>query len=90
MRPILPGLAVTYWSVFHRWVNNAKQRSPRQRTERISAFRARVPMSSSLTRRLLHRDMDAVTSAFVPGIGQHRRSLQERLQHAQDILPGRG
>jgi hypothetical protein len=47
MRPILPGLAVTCWRVFQRWVNSAKPRSPRQRTERSSAFRAWVSMSSS-------------------------------------------
>ena len=49
MRPILPGLAVTCWSVFHRWVNSAKPRSPRHRTDRSSALRARVSMSSSLS-----------------------------------------
>ena len=49
MRPIFEGLAVTCWSVRQRWVNSAKPRSPRHRTERKSALRARVSMSSSLT-----------------------------------------
>ena len=40
--------------------------------------------------RLLHRDVDAVTSAFVARISQHRHRIQERPQHAQDILPCRG
>ena len=39
--------------------------------------------------RLLHRDVDAVTCAFITRIGQHRHGVQERPQHAQDILPGR-
>jgi len=34
--------------------------------------------------------VDAVTSAFVPGIGQHGHGLQERPQHAQDVLAGGG
>ena len=53
--------------------------SPRQRTERVSAFRARVSLSGSMPGRLADRDVDAVTYAFVacsaspgkpPGIGR--------------------
>jgi hypothetical protein len=39
---------------------------------------------------LLDRDVDAVTSTFVAGIGQHGHGLQERPQHAQDVLAGGG
>ena len=39
---------------------------------------------------LLHRDVDPVTCAFVPGIGQRRHDIQERPQHRQDLLPRRG
>jgi len=31
-----------------------------------------------------------MTSAFIPGIGQHRHGIAERPQHAQHVLPGRG
>jgi hypothetical protein len=31
--------------------------------------------------------MDTMTCAFVSRIGQHRHGVQERPQHAQDILP---
>jgi len=40
--------------------------------------------------RLLCRDVNSVTSTFVAGISQHRHGVQERPQHAQDILPGGG
>ena len=39
---------------------------------------------------LLHRDVDAVTCAFVAGIGQDGHGFQERPQHAQDVLAGGG
>jgi hypothetical protein len=88
MRPILP---VTCWSVFHRWVSSAKPRSPRQRTKRISAFRGPGADIQFLDPSgLLHRDVDTVTCAFVPGIGQDGHGVQERAQHGQHVLPGRG
>ena len=61
MRRIIPGLSVAYCRVHQR----AKPCSPRQRTERVSAFRARVMLSGSMPGRLVDRDVDAVTYAFV-------------------------
>jgi len=40
--------------------------------------------------RLPHRDVDTVTCAFVARIGQHGHDVQERAQHREDILAGRG
>jgi hypothetical protein len=75
---------------FHRWVSSAKPRSPRQRTERISAFRAPgTDVQLFDSGRLLHRDMNAVTSAFITRVGQHQHGIAERPQHAQHVLPGR-
>src|SRR6266566_4596187 len=49
MGPISLGLAVTFWSVFHRWERSAKPLSPRHLAELSSIFLVRVLMSSSLT-----------------------------------------
>ena len=38
----------------------------------------------------LYRDVDAVTCAFVAGIGQDGHGAQERPQHREDIFPCRG
>ena len=46
MSPILLGLAVMCWRVRQRPVSRANPRSPRQRSERSSALRVRVPVSS--------------------------------------------
>ena len=55
------GLSVACYRAHQR----AKPCSPRQRTERVSAFRARVSLSGSMPGRLADRDVDAVTYAFV-------------------------
>src|SRR6266568_895947 len=49
MGPIWLGLAVTFWSVFHRWESSAKPLSPRHLAELSSIFLVRTLMSSSLT-----------------------------------------
>jgi hypothetical protein len=70
MRPILLGLAVTCWSVFHPRSGSANPRSPRQGTYRSSAFLALVSTSSSPARAgLLHEDVDTATSAFIIRVG---------------------
>src|ERR1017187_2857594 len=40
--------------------------------------------------RLLYRDEDAMTCAFVAGIGQDGHGIQERPQYCEDILAGGG
>jgi hypothetical protein len=45
--PILLGLAVTCWRVRQRPVSSANPRSLRQRRERSTALRVRLPISSS-------------------------------------------
>src|ERR1035437_4759040 len=40
--------------------------------------------------RLLYRDVDAMTCAFVAGIGQDGHGIQERPQYCEDILAGGG
>src|SRR5438128_5017386 len=49
MGPISLGLAVTFWSVFHRWESSAKPLSPRHLAELSSIFLVRVLMPGSLT-----------------------------------------
>jgi hypothetical protein len=39
---------------------------------------------------LRHRHVNAMTCAFITRVGQHGHGVQERPQHPQDILPGRG
>ncbi len=71
------GLIMTCWRVRQRWASRVKPRSPRQRCERISAFagtgvRVKFPAAGGP----FHRDVDAMTCAFIPGIGQHRQLRQ--------------
>src|SRR6266571_6752167 len=49
MGPISLGLAVTFWSVFHRWESSAKPLPPRHLAELSSIFLVRTLMSGSFT-----------------------------------------
>ena len=90
MRPILPGLAVTCWSVFplRQQRETALAQAPHRADQPVPGpgINVEFPAPGGL----LHRDVDAVTSSFVPGIGQHRHGIAERPQHAHDVLPGCG
>ena len=92
MRPILPGLAVTCWSVFHRCVSSAKPRSPRHLTERISPFRARVSMSSSLPKAASSpgrgRRDQLLRTWDRPAPALHRRTAAARPRRSPGPRPG--
>ncbi len=62
--------------------------SPRQRTERVSAFRARVSLSGSMPGRLADRNVDAVTYAFVARARPARASRPGLAVHSQDVPAG--
>jgi hypothetical protein len=84
-----PGPAVTCCRICQSWVSSAKPRSPRHRAERRSTFGVRILIVEFFHPcGFLHRDVDAVTCAFVAGIGEGGHRGQEGRTSARTFSRG--